>query len=449
MRTITEKDKLGLAEALHRMIVGLKGRKQLSSKYAENISTALDAGITMDELLNPKNYLRAAAKIENPSPADYIELLINREIPAIPISAENDWQNSSFKTNLAFYFHDFFTCICTVGGSVNSPIMQNNILSLIEKYSFQAILSEELIKTVQEKTELHDKLTTYQYIDALTGKKKNPFPYNIDTSLTSEQQARQDALKEEIEKEEEIEHEAENDESTGDATEETEESIEETIAETETEPVVLTGDNDSAYKGEEFPTEPEPEDTDSEDSADPDEEQNELIPFDVPEYMEETNKAETDFYANADAACPSPFLYKLNALLAAVKNLRLEEIARLCEILKNEEDGINLHECIYRMAEGHYKDIIDNDCILSQARQYINGDLRQQFEWVAKMQGITISKEQLDKLDLLNMDWDMRDPDTKTLMKLRELIYSNEEAAADKDIERGLKDLENLYSERK
>lgn len=165
MRTFTEKDKRGLLVALRVFVRNLSGERISQQAGGPLIDKALEAGITVDALLNKGNWQRATKENPDLKVKDYINMLCERTITVLPLKAEENWHlpENGFAI-VAEATHDFFMEVADKGGKWNIPSALVNLATAIRSYGLQAILSEDLIEQVMK---TNGYITYFYYIHTL------------------------------------------------------------------------------------------------------------------------------------------------------------------------------------------------------------------------------------------------------------------------------------------
>lgn len=187
MRVITEKDKRALLVALRTFVRAHSGER-ISQKAGEAIvERALDAGVSIDVLLNHVNWGKASELMPGLLAKDYVDMLAEKRFDARPLKEEPLWHepDNGFGV-LAEAAHDFFMEITGRGGRWNIPSALKNLAKIVERHSLQAVLSEALIEAVLER---EPETNYYGYLSAIANDFKS---LPIDDTPT---QAQQDAEK--------------------------------------------------------------------------------------------------------------------------------------------------------------------------------------------------------------------------------------------------------------
>lgn len=143
------------------------------------------------------------------------------------------------------------------------------------------------------------------------------------------------------------------------------------------------------------------------------------------------------------AALPAPREFKRVHIAEALRGLTIAEFVELSKIF---DEGIYIDEMIDRLTDGDFNKN-DESTMARNAHMSIKSSLFPHFLECAAWQGVDISETTAMNMDLLSMSWDMRDPNTRKLQKLRELVYSQAiNNAEDADLIDVIQDLEKFYA---
>ncbi len=440
MRTLTNKENEALSIAFQTFMRELDGKRRNLTTVMPIVEKAFDAGLTIDEIFNPYNYVRAKEFLNELSPADYINILIDMSIPVRDIKDEPDWcDNLDNMTLIAKCFHDFYMAISPKGGTWNTDNARMNLEKAIRRNSLQTIMSEDLIIQValKEQETLRKKtgdtetdpdkeqavlnLTCFNYILSLL---KNAEDFNIQCQLTEGQINRKNYLANLAE-----EAAAEAAESSLPEQEIAEEEIEETVERNEAEkgnPVITETASDKD-DGDIYPESPSISLTSEESLA----KQN-----GQPEH-EEYMAPNTDVFISYN----SPHEYKKNCIRLIIQDLSLEELDKFRMHLP---DTRTLGDFIDKLTDCELE--TDNeDPQLRNLHQILNGELQANFISCVRLQGFDMNEEMAAQHDIINENWDFRDEKTRKLYKLRSLILKYGEN--DTDLLNIITELEDLYQE--
>ena len=185
MKTYTENEKHALATSLRTFIGYLNGSTMRAKEYYPLVCKVLDAGITLEELYNPENFVRAMeVHGGKPDSETYFNMLIERQMDVRDMKDETDWDEPYLFTQHAEAFHDFFMELCPKAGPWSTLDAKTNLLNAIRQYGIGTIFSEALIWKVMEKTGIGNELTCCQYIEELLN---NGEHYNIDKTMINEE----------------------------------------------------------------------------------------------------------------------------------------------------------------------------------------------------------------------------------------------------------------------
>lgn len=395
MRTITKNDREALSAAFFTFMKNMDGRRTQVKSLAPVIEKALDGGLTVDEIFNLRNYSRAQSVQENPTAAEYIDILLERQIDSISLNDEEQWEdNISEVTLLSNCIHDYYIAINPKGGTWNTDNARNNLYKVIRRNSLQGIMSEKLIDEVAEKLGAGKDMTLFQYIETLL---KKADEIDVDNGLTEEQEDRCKQAEEFFEQFVDDDNEAE---------------IEADDNEAEME---------SGLKTEGLAK----EDTDI---------------FEAHDWVEEEEPIVETHFINQN-----PQEYKKHCLSQVIMSYPLEDINALASVIINDtREPLTLERIINALTNGRY-DRDKEDSKSYNCHQNINQDLTENWSNCLQMQGIEVDNEILTRCDPMLDSWDMRDEKTRKIQKLAKLIYNFGEE--DIDLLNALKDLEDKYSE--
>lgn len=409
MRIFTEQDKLALAAALQTFYAYLTGMTVRINACQEHVEKALAGGITVDELLNMNNYRRLAEALDKPDLAAYIDALLYRKLPVLTIKEEDDWKDPDTFIYYSEMFHDFYQKINGKGGTYTTSTAKMNLVKAITRNSFQAILSEKLILETMEKTGQGENLTCFNYLVELLHNAEN---YDIDNSLSDEQEYRK-KLSEPVEMEE-----AQKDEHA--------------------ETVERESDEDQNVKTESAATQ-----NDESLYADPADMYtfNENNMGDIDDILSGDEDEHTDV---AFISSFNPKQFKRNHIANVILGLTISDIVEFTQYLTNMTQNPTLEEFIGALTEGNINKKMES-VTAREIHMFLNGELHPNFLECVRMQGVTISEETASKYDVLTEGWDMRNDNVRKIQKLKELIYMN--AGDDADLQSVLTDLERMYQE--
>lgn len=190
MRTFTNKDREGLLVAFRAFLRALSGERLSPQAGKEIISTALDTGITVDELLNKENWGRALEAEPELNARKYVEILIGNKIEVRSLKEEPMWydQTNGFPI-VSEAAHDFYKYITDFGGKWNIPSTMNLLAVAIRTHSLQDILSEETIMKIITGKEAKISFHTY-----LTELNSDIGSLQIGQGLSVQQETRRQAM---------------------------------------------------------------------------------------------------------------------------------------------------------------------------------------------------------------------------------------------------------------
>lgn len=423
MRNITEKDIKGFAAAFRKFTGIVSGRRMRISTSEELVRNAFDAGLTADELLNRQNWIKASAVQQDMDPEEYVDILITRGIPVLPIKAEEMWDSFQGGFDIvAEIFHEFYCEIEPKGGTWNTPNAKINLAEVIRDHSLQAVMSEELILRISESAgKGKGDLTCFQYIEAL----RKCEPETIDDSLTEAQQNRA----------EEIEREAQE-------------------AEPDFEDVPVPDGDEN--KTEEFH---EAEDEDVE-YADPRKEDGDVQEPYCPEWdSNDENYEGTDedfgqglqgFGQNAASTGytgynvrSNPDACKRQAITTALTQLSPAELVDLVQVIP-DCNSKTIEELVDSMVKGE-ANWDREDAKGKFAHQKVNGLLIPYFLSCVSSLGEPMMEDTAQAHDILRESWDIRDANTRKLHKISDAVFGNDNLRDDEDIVEAVRDLGRYY----
>lgn len=383
MRIFTENDILALAAALRTFYGSASGTPTRTALCVEQAERALVAGLTVDEILNRHNMARVMEVIGKPNLATYVDALIDRTVLVRPLRREPNWADPDGFFLYAEMFHEFYQKINGKGGVYNTSTAKNNLMKAITRFSLQGILSEKLIREVMEKTGEGEELTCFNYVKTLIVDAEE---YDIDDSLSKEQQERRELEEEAGRKIVEVEREADS----------------ETTVNVEN---ATTENDDSIYN----------------------------------DFEEETDDTQDiSFIAGLD-----PQEYKRGFLTELINNTPIADQAELCRFIKDADpDRTTSAELVDALRDGKI-DTRSESVNARNIHQALKEQLFPHFIECLAMQGVQVSPEVAAKMDFLTESWDMRDDKTRKLQKAKELFYR--EDITDPDLLEIMEDLKQLY----
>lgn len=420
-RIFTEKDLTGLSRALQTMVRHASGQRTTIGKLLPEVQTALAAGITVDELLNPANYQRAVEDTGATDVHGFVTALVRDEITVGGLKEEEGWDSVASVQLLAEMVHDFYAEICPTGGVWSTAAAKRNLEDALRPSdcSLQGLLSEELIRKVEEETGKGEDLTCFQFVSFV---RQRTISMTADKAgfIASNVLSREQREKREIEASS-----LEDGKDAGGETENTEEKSEDTNEEGTADKSLSEADDntDNVYSEEE------------EESWDEDG----YIPEDWPN-MNDRNELDGQ---KSNFIAPSPAEYKRSQIEEALKGLQLSELTSLLGAFPKT---MYTDEFISALADGKLEPRNESP-ELRLARQLLNGLLFQSFINCARWQGSDIDEETAGRLDLLTINWDLRDPRTRRLQKIKDLVFRTcGENGDDPDLLAAVSDLEKCYS---
>lgn len=165
MRIITDNDKRGLTKALRVFVRNTGGERIPAREAAALVDEALAEGLTVDEILNRRNWIRAAGLMSGMGASDYIETLCDRRVTVTALKDEPGWQEpaNGWRT-VAEAAHDYYKEVTGKGGKWNVPSALRSLAKAVGAHSLQAVLSEALIAAVAGDGE---PVSYFDYVSAL------------------------------------------------------------------------------------------------------------------------------------------------------------------------------------------------------------------------------------------------------------------------------------------
>lgn len=386
MRKFTEKDKAALARAFRLFMQYCTGVKEPVKTFVPLIEEALEYGLTVDSLFNRENYSRAGAITPNPTARQYLDILLEGSIEVRDLKDEPYWMDmpETDFDNLSECYHEFYVDICKRGGRWSSINARQNFMRALDRTSLQALCSSELMEEVADVKDWdEDKgITIYQFIEKIANDLKT---YHPDTSLTEEQLQRR---------------------------------------------------KDMGYdRSLEAVSAPEGEDSDlNPENIDPQSLDDPYAGF-FEDMAQDTNIVARD-----------PRHYKRDLIWGIIARLSPKEIAQFAEVVGEEGEPVqNLEDMVNKMTDG--KVMVEmEDGLQRDTHAFINGELSGAFISCVTNQGFEMNNDLAAKYDFLVDNWDLRDPKTRKLYKLKDLILTH--ASDDFDLIGAIPDLEDLYSEK-
>lgn len=453
MRQFTEKDITGLTKAFRVFVLAVSGNRTGTNKTRGIIESALSQGLTVDALLNRKNWERALAAAGPEMDAEtYVTVLADRNIFVKELRDEPQWHiaEAGFNT-VAEAAHDFFYEVTGKGGQWTTPAAMKNLRRALRAFSLQAILSEESIaKVTKGNTE---GLSFFNYIAALA----DDFDSLEIDDTPSEAQARR------FEEEEELLRAA-------NAASAAAVRVIETPAPAGAEnPEPAEGEGDNAEKRgvqteEGNEPEPEPEPVTQEPETPPaDEITHEEYPFPGDESGEGEDDDDPEHrILETMISTFDPRNQKLSALKENLINCRPCDIQGFADIITGISDEyrgeLSLTDIIYHLADGEF-DVSKENQSLRAAHRALQADLMPAFISCIQSQGIDMDENEANRYDIVHDSWDLRPKTRRKLYKLKKIVHEYVNAPVDDnerdtqrinhmvdpEVEEALKDLARLY----
>ncbi len=441
MRQFTEKDKAGLTVAFRVFVRALNGTQARVNRLRPILEKALDEGISVDALLNRRNWERALGVCGPEMDAsDYVSVLIDRKTIVKELREEPMWHRpeEGFFT-LAEAVHDFFIEVTGKGGQWTTQAAITLLAKALQGHSLQSVLSEELIRKAAGDS---DPFTYFNYISAVAADLDT---LGADESPTEAQMRRAEEDKAFFE-----ERAAITQETAGEPAAEI--AGEEGAREMQTgdggNPDDKEGEGGEAHKetGQTAPADECPE-----------------APYPDPDPEEEPEEEISDILDGFQPGFSvDPRALKISALKESIQGCRPSEISAFAEIVTDITDtqrsDMTLTDLIYYLADGRF-DPKKESFSLREAHRALEGDLTPAFLACLRTQNIEMSSEDAAHYDILHDNWDLRPRDARKLFKLQKLVqdYINMpldpdetdpqriNRIVDDDIEQALQDLARLY----
>ena len=383
MRKFTENDIKAASVALRSFLGELDGRIRKSKSLVPVVERAFEAGLTLDQVLNRNNWMRASEKISGLSPEDYINLLCDREVVCKNIKDEDGWCDDMHVMHLlSKVFHDFYMTICPRGGTWNTESARLNLEKAIKLHSLQAIMSEESIISASGDEEPEEGMTCFNYIQGILKGK-----VILEDALTEEQLMR-------INREEELD--------------------------------IYSSEEEEDVQSANLVAETAPDDMD--DSI--------FDSFDLP-----NGNVTEDYGSETFVSFMHPREMKRAALQTIIYNYRISELNELFQMIPNVT---TLADFIEKLTDGSI-DRSRSSLMSRTIHQYLNGDLMPTFINCVNMQGFEMTEEMALQHDPLLENWDFRDERTRKVHKLKQLIYNHGEE--DADLLACIQDIERFYTQ--
>lgn len=405
MRKFTENERAAIGCAFRRFVNIMSGQRMIAKTGATLAGTALDGGITADQLLNRSNWLRAAETMEGTqlTPEMYIDLMLKRAIPVTSITDEEMWDTEMGGMEIvAEVFHDFYMEIEPKGGTWSTPRAKVNLAAAIRENTLQALMSESLIAEITRLDGRPGELTCYQYIEQILRRRDT---IEINRDLTEEQAAFARIGQEEDASETDGDgYVAEN----GDPYFENEDGY---VEETE---------GKAAFEQEE--------------EIDPDEDVELLDIHNIAPAFQPT--------FSAYSAKKNPSEYKKRSIMQALQSFRPSDIIDLvCTI--PDCNSMSLQQIVEALTEGKAQ-WDREDAKAKDVHQQLNAILVPDFINCVSEEGVEMDEEKASRYDILRTDWDLRDTNTRRFHKLVDAVYASEQEPDD-DVVDALADLEKYY----
>lgn len=386
MRIFTEKDKKALIKAIRAFLRTMSGERLSTPTGTKLVEKALGGGLTLDELLNPGNWIRAKEVCAELDANEYVDLLLSGGVEVRKLSQEPQWHEpASDFTVVAEAAHDFFMEVTGRGGKWNIPSALTNLAKAIRRHGLQPLLSEALIEEVIKDDA---EMTYFGYIEAIT-RDFNSLP--VDSSLSEEQQKRAD---------------------------EQEEAVSQHV---QTVDVVKGIDEETLENVDRL-------------------EHNDEDPNEAP-YPDWDDRDEHEAAFETMVVGRNPNEHKRESIINILANYSPSEIMGIIDTV---EGGRNMpmSDLIDCLTYGRFSPALEKPETRT-IHKHMSADLLPSFIDSVRMQGIEMDEETAAGYDILHDSWDLRTPEVRKLYKLRKLIIMY--GSDDEDLQKALEDIENLY----
>jgi len=439
MRTFTPNDKAALLAAFRVFVRALSGERLLAKKGMELIEKALDAGLTIDALLNKGNWERALEAMEGQEVLvkDYVEMMVSRRIVVLNLSDEPMWNEPANRFGIiAEAVHDYFQVITGYGGKWNIPSFHINVAKAIKFYSLQAILSEELILRVTGASD--EKMFCFGYVQALV-KDYGEGKIEIDLSLSEAQEARE---KEDDAALASIADAPDQDEAADAERKEIAEELqpldkEEAASEDDDERQVLDEPEEDPRENPPYQEENFPEDDPCPDEEPENDREENLI-------AQDEDDGDTEVGFETILLGPDPRETKRDSIRLAIENCTLKELLSLSGAIE-DGDILPVSEIVDRLTDGQF-DTAAESAEAREVHQALSADLLQSFIGCVQSQQVEMNEELASSFDILHDSWDFRTRDIRVIHKLKRLIVKY--GKDDVDLDYAMRHLDEIFGDK-
>lgn len=390
-RIFSEKELSALAVAFHAFLRELDSKTRRVSTVRIGLESALDYGLTIDQLFNPYNWKRTTEIFLNATANDYVDCLVNRRICINSLSDEELTEEDLSLLSTAY--HTFYQFFRSKGGAYTTKHASKRLKKVLEKFSFQNLLSEANIEHLTGE----DSSCT-DYLIAVSKQQELP------GELTQEQTLRadEDAMLEETPEPMSTTTEEENTSVSDEALEEKLSQFDNEDTEKDLKLLAVSGQTDPTSDVASDPVK---------DWLTNIEELKQIDDEDVPDYISFTDPQE----------------YKKEALKNIIFKYTIDELKKVFELTPNT--GI-LNELIDSLVAGNIdKTNMSPEC--NDIYSYLCGDLIPAFITCAKMQGVEMDEEIATRHDVIAESWEMRSKGDRMICKLRNLVFEHGNDDAD------------------
>lgn len=151
-----------------------------------------------------------------------------------------------------------------------------------------------------------------------------------------------------------------------------------------------------------------------------------------------------DMQEQASIMPRDPRSYKREVLWNIILRISPKELARFSEVVGTEgEPVMSLEDMVNKMTDGKVMAEME-DGLQRETHSFINGELSGPFISSILSQGFDMNSELASRYDFLMDNWDLRDPKTRKLHKLKDLILTH--GSDDMDLIEAIPELEELFS---
>ena len=388
-RIFNQKDIQGLGRVLSYMASLASGASPSDERCEELCRAALAAGLTVDEMFNPINFVSVNF---SQNMEEFLDRLICNNIKIVALKDNENWADGPNMVIITDIVKAFFK------GEIPGPyavISVNELLKeAISKNDLQTLLSYET----------YERLTKDTQVVNIEGYLKLFIAADLPNLYSKEQIERREleaySVLEMCENAEEC-----NDECNG----ESKEACQDIEAEDGEAHNIST---ESIEEGNICPTEKDD--------------------------LEFSEHIEVGTVVNLF----NPRDMKRNHIVNAIYGLQVDELITLLSAFDSNKC---YEEVLDDLTDGKIEGLKEQ-VATRNVHQIINSMLYPYYISCTRMQGVEVSEELASKTDFLAVSWDLRDKKTRRLQKMRELIMEAMQEREDDDLLGALNDLESIYS---